>query len=68
MGGFLSLREPTKAMRSEVAEAGYFEYGSNRYPRLQLLTVRDVLEEKREFQIPTRVNTKITTGQQSLPL
>lgn len=68
MGGFLSLHEPTKAMRSEAAEAGYFEYGSNRYPRLQLLTVRDVLEEKREFHMPTRVNTKITTGQQSLPL
>lgn len=68
MGGFLSLHEPTKAMRAEAAEAGYFEYNGNQYPRIQLLTVRDVLEEKREFQMPTRVNTKITTGQQSLPL
>ncbi|MFT0861253.1 DNA methyltransferase [Ancylobacter sp. G4_0304] len=68
MGGFLSLQEPTKAMRSEAADAGYYEYGGNKYPRLQLLTVRDILEDKREFQMPTRVNTRISTGQQSLPL
>ncbi|GAA4169288.1 DNA methyltransferase [Shinella granuli] len=68
LGGFLSLQEPSKAMRTEAAEAGFFEYNGNRYPRIQLLTVREILEEKREFHMPTRVNTKITTGQQSLPL
>jgi hypothetical protein len=38
------------------------------YPRIQFLTAEDVLVGKREFHMPTRVNTKISTGQQSLPL
>lgn len=68
MAGFLSLQEPSKAMRTEAAEAGVYEYGGVQYPRLQLLTVTDIIEGKREFHMPTRINTKITTGQQSLPL
>jgi hypothetical protein len=68
LGGFLSLQEPTKAMRAEAADAGMFSYGGIAYPRLQLLTVTDVLEGKREFHMPTRINTKITTGQHNLPL
>lgn len=67
-GGFLSLHEPTKAMRTEAAEAGTFEYNGVSYARLQMLSVQDVLEGKKEFHIPTRVNTRITSGQQSLPL
>jgi DNA modification methylase len=66
--GFLSLREPSKAMRTEAADAGVIEYNGFQYPRLQMLTVQDVIEGKREFNIPARVNTRITTGQQSLPL
>ncbi|WKW51348.1 DNA methyltransferase [Rhodomicrobium lacus] len=68
MGGFLSLQEPSKAMRGEAADAGIYEYGGVQYQRLQLLTVADILEGKREFHMPTRINTKISTGQQSLPL
>jgi len=68
MSGFLSLQEPTRAMRAEAASAGVFTYGGVSYPRMQLLTVNDVLVEKREFHMPTRINTKITTGQQSLAL
>jgi DNA modification methylase len=68
MAGFLSLQEPSKAMRAEAADAGVFTYNDVNYPRLQLLTVREVLEERREFHMPTRINTKISTGQQSLAL
>ncbi|MER8418772.1 DNA methyltransferase [Mesorhizobium sp. M1329] len=68
MAGFLSLQEPSKAMRAEAADAGVYTYNDVGYPRLQLLTVRDILEGKREFHMPTRVNTKISTGQQSLAL
>lgn len=68
MAGFLSLHEPTKNMRTEAAAAGMYEYNGIQYPRMQLLSVREILEEKREFQMPTRVNAKITTGQHSLPL
>lgn len=68
MAGFLSLQEPSKAMLSEAADAGVFEYGGVTYPRLQLLTVRDVLEDKRELHTPTKMGTRVPTGQQSLAL
>lgn len=68
MAGFLSITPPTKAMLSEAAEAGTYEYQGRQYPRIQFLTTADVLASKREFQMPTRVNTKISTGQQSFAL
>ena len=45
-----------------------FTYGGVKYDRMQILTVRQILEEKREFITPTKVGTKIATGQQSLAL
>lgn len=66
MVGFLSVVPPSKAMLSEAAEAGTYEYMGVQYPRMQFLTTEDVLVDKREFHMPTRVNTKISTGQQSL--
>ena len=68
MAGFLSMVPASKAMRDEASTAGTFAYGGVQYPRIQFLTVSEVLEEKREFHMPTRVNTKLTTGQQSLAL
>lgn len=68
MAGFLSIAPPTKAMREEAAEAGMYEYAGVEYPRIQFLTTEDVLVEKREFHMPTRVGTKIMTGQQSFAL
>jgi DNA modification methylase len=68
LAGFLSITPPTKAMLSEAAEAGTYEYAGVKYPRIQFLTMEDVLVHKREFHMPTRVNTKISTGQQSLAL
>jgi len=68
MAGFLSIAPASKAMLSEAAEAGTFEYNGVQYPRIQFLTTADVLDGKREFHMPTRVNTKISTGQHSLAL
>jgi DNA modification methylase len=68
LAGFLSLREPSKAMEREAAEAGVYEYRGVTYPRIQLLTVSDVLESKRELITPTRVQSRIHTGQAALPL
>src|SRR5919202_5446900 len=40
----ISLHEPTRAMRVEAADAGFYITGWNEsYPRLQLLTVADLL-------------------------
>jgi hypothetical protein len=69
MAGFLSLNEPTRAMHAEAASAGMYTYNGINYPRLQMLTVADVLEEKRSLATPTKIGTtRITTGQQPLPL
>lgn len=68
MAGFLSLKEPTRAMREEAASCGQYEYNGVKYARMQLLTVRQILEEKREFNSPAKIGTRITSGQQALPL
>lgn len=68
MAGFLSITPPTKAMKDEAAEAGTYEYAGVQYPRMQFLTTDDVLVGKREFHMPTKVGTKIATGQQSFAL
>ncbi len=47
IGVMIELQEPTKPMREEAASAGYVEFlspgGSTRHPRLQLLTVEQLL-------------------------
>lgn len=68
MAGFLSLQEPSKAMKEEAATAGQFEYGGLRYDRLQFLTVKDILEDRREFRTPTKMTSRISTRQASLTL
>jgi hypothetical protein len=68
LAGFLSLVPPSKAMLQEAAEAGTYEYFGVEYPRIQFLTAKDVLEDKREFRMPARVGTRIHTGQHSFAL
>ena len=66
MAGFLSLREPSKAMKLEAAEAGMYDYRGTKYPRIQLLTVAEILEGKKDFDMPNKVRASVDTGQ--LPL
>ena len=68
MAGFLSIREPTKAMKTEAAEAGQYTYNDVAYDRIQFLTAKDILEDGRMFETPTRLGSKIATGQASLKL
>ncbi len=55
MGIFLSMREPTKDMREVGNRSGTYQHpGDGReYPRLQLLTVQEMLEGKRPKLPPT---------------
>jgi hypothetical protein len=68
MAGFPSLKPPSKEMWEEAATAGQFEYGGVKYDRMQLLTVSDILEGKREFHTPTKMVSRISTAQGSLAL
>ena len=60
MGGFLSLREPSHAMRTEAASAGMFEYAGLQYPKIQMLTAAQVLERAGDFKTPTKMGTRVT--------
>lgn len=68
MAGFLSLQEPSKAMHEAASLAGQYDYGGVKYDRLQFLTVKDILENKREFHTPTKMASRISTAQGSLAL
>lgn len=49
IGVLISLNEATQPMRSEAADAGFYtskELGNPKYPRIQLLTIEDLLQGK----------------------
>ena len=64
-GCFVSLREPTKAMRQEAASAGLYDYRGNKYPRIQMLTIAELLEEKKEIKSSDKY--RMRKGQLALP-
>jgi DNA modification methylase len=60
VGVLISFNEPTQPMRSEAADAGFYtsrELGSPRYPRIQLLTVEDLLNGKK-IECPHSVSAR----------
>ena len=42
-GLFLTLAEPTREMRREAAAAGFFDTGFGTHPRVQIMTIRELL-------------------------
>ena len=56
MAGFICLKEPTKAMLKEADAAGFYEYQSIKYPRIQILTIQDIFDGKRWY-CPSVVKT-----------
>lgn len=46
IGVLISFEEPTRDMRKEAASAGFYESPWGRHPKVQLLTVRELLEGK----------------------
>jgi hypothetical protein len=49
IGALITLREPTRPMLTEAAAAGFYEPKEfpGRYPRLQILTIADLLGGKK---------------------
>jgi site-specific DNA-methyltransferase (adenine-specific) len=47
MGIFITLVEPTKPMLTEAVKEGFYETAYGRFPRLQIVTVADLLEGKK---------------------
>ncbi|MGH9395722.1 MAG: DNA methyltransferase [Terriglobia bacterium] len=59
IGALVTLRDPTKPMLREAASAGFYksENFPERYPRLQILAIRDLLEGKQLLFPRHRVET-----------
>lgn len=47
LGALLSMREPTVPMRKEAASAGFYTSPYGQHPRLQLITIDELLKGKR---------------------
>jgi DNA modification methylase len=56
LAGFICLKEPTKAMTQEADAAGYYEYQGVKYPRIQILTIQDIFDNKKWY-CPSVVKT-----------
>ena len=61
VGVLISLEEPTKLMRTEAASAGFYESPGwgKKYPRLQLITVGELLDGK-TIEVPPTKHTNVT--------
>jgi site-specific DNA-methyltransferase (adenine-specific) len=51
LGLFLTLNPPTREMEREAASAGLYETGGMKFPRLQILTAAQILDNRRP-QVP----------------
>ena len=61
LGVLITMQDPTRPMRQEAAEAGsYADAWGQRYPRLQLLTVGDLLAGKKVEMPMFARNTTVT--------
>jgi hypothetical protein len=53
IGVFISLEEPTRGMVKDAASAGFYESpNGKKFPRVQLLTIGDLLEGKARAEHP----------------
>lgn len=68
LAGFVTIKKPSKGMIQAANEAGIWEYNGIHYPRVQMLTVQDILETKRRFMTPTKLGTRALSEQTRLPV
>ena len=54
LGVVLTLNVPTKAMRTEAATAGFYALPWGQHPRVQILTVGEILTGKKLYASPSR--------------
>ena len=55
MGIFVTLEEPTREMRLEATTAGMYHVWERDYPKIQILSIRELLEEGRKPALPPLV-------------
>ncbi|MBI4556922.1 MAG: restriction endonuclease [Candidatus Hydrogenedentes bacterium] len=68
MGVMISMLSPTKDMRTEAANAGFYESSWGKHPRIQLLTISDLLAGKHIDMPPaTGANVTFKKGRKNSP-
>ena len=66
IGVFLTLEEPTRDMRTEAATAGFYHSPgwNQKYPRIQVLTVKSLLDGTARLEMPPAEFTTFKQAQQ----
>ena len=67
IGVFISLRAATQPMRTEAASAGVYESPWRSHPRLQLLTVEELLSGKRVDMPPQQASVTFKKAAKAVP-
>jgi hypothetical protein len=47
IGVFITLAEPTAPMKTEAVKAGYYETEFGKYPKIPILTIKELFEAKK---------------------
>jgi site-specific DNA-methyltransferase (adenine-specific) len=58
IGVLITLQPPTRPMKADAASAGFYqavEWNQQRFPRIQILTIADLLAEK-DINYPKALN------------
>jgi DNA modification methylase len=67
MGVLISIEDPTGAMRTEAAGAGFYSSPWGRHPRLQLITVEDLLTGKTLDRPPAQTSVTFKRAPKAPP-
>ena len=59
IGVFITLSDPTKGMNEEALKAGFYKSPWGQHSKIQILTIRELLEGKR-IDYPPRKQTDVT--------
>ena len=51
IGLFITLTEPTREMAKEAVASGFYETGGMKFPRLQILSIKDLFDGRKP-QVP----------------
>ena len=62
IGYFICLEKPTKGMYNEAEEIGFFTVGRRKIPKLQVRTIKELLEEGKQFERPEGYALKSASG------
>ncbi|MEL6753221.1 MAG: restriction endonuclease [Pseudomonadota bacterium] len=66
-GLFICLGRPTRDMRAEAAEAGFYRHGSSEYPRLQIVSIAEWFEEGKRPEMPNMAHIARKAGVRPKP-